>query len=856
MFLEWCSELKLASFASFFKHKFIQRATWYSNNGKCIRVYDHILGNSWVQKHVSDCRVRNSIKIDSDHRPLVATFKFPAFRRDRKLTKKRKNCPKKQRKLQYNLLRKDKVVNEQFLAKVASGLESLETHDMSDLYELLESASVVIPEVPKRKIVHPWDNDLEMQSLLKKRDKTDRKTENVEFKSLTRNIRKRAKILKNEFYEKKAAAINLSYVNRELEKSYYLSKSHKMGADTKNGMKCDPDVLRNFVKDHLNKLPPDNPPSEITNSIPDCIKTTSQIPFDDSCLSAGAPSRDELLFAVRNLKNNKSSTDIAAECIKCAIEIGGFVEVLHAGVTTIWNEKSIPENWRLSRITSLFKKGDRSLPENYRTLSVSAVMIKVIMSIVLVRSSAWYESQLHDGQNGFRKKRGCMDAVFTVKNLTRIAKTKGKSIFSVMIDLKAAYDWIARQWVFLCIAARNADSEYAEEINGLFEFVRVLYAETRSYMAGEQVEDAFETTSGLLQGGVESPPLFNLFCDVILRLFLDRSEREGIGGVKFRYFIPASASTREQRLMSGLSSGKGADDFIKCYYTAYCDDIILYAESIAELQKMTQYLEEFFVKFGLVISIKKTKTMILNYTGKPEDYPKSIITIQNTNVENVKIFKYLGVKLDFQQYDTGKTEIKHRINSANNKFRELKHVFTNQSIKLGIRLLFYHSYVRSRLCYLCGCWSISQKLRNKVKTCQMKHLRTIVGGGWKRKGGATELMEEVGYNYAYVYKNNKIYEICRTSSVLDFVDEQNAKWCAHVVRCDNDMMVKQTMFEESQTSRLGTSGVTSILDKFLKMTRAHHMEDTDVYKACIARDLFFELEERGFVLTSQHIEIE
>jgi len=70
------------------------------------------------------------------------------------------------------------------------------------------------------------------------------------------------------------------------------------------------------------------------------------------------------------------------------------------------------------------------------------------------------------------------------------------------------------------------------------------------------------------------------------------------------------------------------------------------------------------------------------------------------------------------------------------------------------------------------------------------------------------------------------------------------------------MMIKQTMFEESQTTRVGTTGVTSILDKFLKMTRAHHMEDTDVYKACITRDLFFELEERGLVLTSQHIEIE
>ena len=74
--------------------------------------------------------------------------------------------------------------------------------------------------------------------------------------------------------------------------------------------------------------------------------------------------------------------------------------------------------------------------------------------------------------------------------------------------------------------------------------------------------------------------------------------------------------------------------------------------------------------------------MILNYTEKPENYPKSIVTIANQVIENVKVFKYLGVKLDFQQYDTGSTEIKYRINCSNFKFREMKHVFENQSISL------------------------------------------------------------------------------------------------------------------------------------------------------------------------------
>ena len=88
------------------------------------------------------------------------------------------------------------------------------------------------------------------------------------------------------------------------------------------------------------------------------------------------------------------------------------------------------------------------------------------------------------------------------------------------------------------------------------------------------------------------------------------------------------------------------------------------------------------------------------------------------------------------------------------------------------------------------------------------------------------------------------------------VDAQTAKWCAHVIRCDNDRLIKQTMFDEAQNSRVGMKGVSSVLDQFLKITRTHDFEDADVYRACIARNLFYELDERGVLFAAQHVEIE
>ena len=131
-----------------------------------------------------------------------------------------------------------------------------------------------------------------------------------------------------------------------------------------------------------------------------------------------------------------------------------------------------------------------------------------------------------------------------------------------------------------------------------------------------------------------------------------------------------------------------------------------------------------------------------------------------------------------------------------------------------------------------------------------------MSGGWKRRGGPKEMRDEIGYDFRPVYNNSRIYEICRTNSVLNFVDAQTAKWCAHVIRCDNDRLIKQTMFDEAQNSRVGMKGVSSVLDQFLKITRTHDFEDADVYRACIARNLFYELDERGVLFAAQHVEIE
>ena len=116
------------------------------------------------------------------------------------------------------------------------------------------------------------------------------------------------------------------------------------------------------------------------------------------------------------------------------------------------------------------------------------------------------------------------------------------------------------------------------------------------------------------------------------------------------------------------------------------------------------------------------------------------------------------------------------INLANVKFRELQHVFTNFTIKLGTRLMFYNAFVRSRLCYCCSCWVVNGKQRDKVESCQVKHLRSMIRGGWSRRGGPTSMQDDVGYDFKYVFRKCRLYEMSKAEPVLEFVDYQRTKW--------------------------------------------------------------------------------
>ena len=201
----------------------------------------------------------------------------------------------------------------------------------------------------------------------------------------------------------------------------------------------------------------------------------------------------------------------------------------------------VPSAWGNSRLKTLWKgKGKKSDPAKHRGLSIGSTVCKLIINLILARLRTWYEAQLTDDQNGFRTNRGATDGIYTTKRVQQITNRKKQPLFLLFVDLSAAFDHIPRKWLFDTIKLRFPRGQYPK----IFQILEKLYSNTT--LTYEEANEMFTTTSGVRQGGPESPPLFNLYIDFVMRVFMDKCKKDKeIRFFNFQYRFNCRTVTRE-----------------------------------------------------------------------------------------------------------------------------------------------------------------------------------------------------------------------------------------------------------------------------------------------------------------------
>ena len=496
---------------------------------------------------------------------------------------------------------------------------------------------------------------------------------------------------------------------------------------------------------------------------------------------------DELRKVLRKQKDNKCQgiDKIYSEHLKYSKSSKLFSALLLL-LTMIWTTVEVPKSWLDAVITCLHKKGLKSVAKNYRSIFIMNAISRILPRLIIERLRDCYESLIMENQFGFRQNRSTTDAIFIVREAIKSTKNP---LYLCMIDLRAAYDHVDRDMLFSVLNIRTK----APKITSL---LKALYTGTKASI--KNTVHSFQVHTGCRQGGIESPVLFNIYMDFVLRCV----EHEVLlkypnTGLKYSYRIKSESSNRKQRSIHKIS---GND---RLRMLLYADDIVLFCEDINELNDILSIYDSNFLRFGLTIAIDKTQTLAYNVSEEIMS-SESLISLRGEPIDNVRTFKYLGHVLCNDPSESSAFLI-HQISSAYAKWNEMKSIFLDKRIFLSTRVKFLEACVRSRLLYSVQAWQLGAEEMRKLESVWCGFLRRLVKGGFSRinapKNKKDKSIPEDEINWSFKLSNEDIRTITKTTEIKNFCDMQHLKYIAHVTRRENNSLQKQFLFcETSKTT--------------------------------------------------------
>ena len=651
-----------------FKHKRKHLATWKSPDGRTFNQIDHILIRQRWRSSAMDSRSYWGNDWSSDH----------AMVRCRLRVRFRTNKPEERTK-RYNTERlKDTILRQEFQTRFQNSLVSNNRLPPWSrvCYSLHAAAEVTLGQ--RRSKRHPWISEGTLNLI------TQRRNTNDTDRLLRRDIKRSLVADKDAYWNQIADAMEHASAVGDSKKLFHIikcsSKSKSGVSDTikdKNGVLIETAEAKvERWKEHfdelLNRAPPTDP-----------IDRTHLLQKPKLNIRDEAPTIDDIVKVVKTLKAGKAPGEdgIPPEFYKD----GGVALTmeLHKILVTVWQTGATPVSWQIAEVIPLFKKGDKALCSNYRGISLLDIALKVFEGVVIDRIKAARDSDTRENQAGFRSGRGCVDQIFALRQVIEARNEYNRPTYVGFVDFSAAFDSVDRSALWLIMEADGVPAN-------LVSMFKAMYASTKCCVKVYNTKSTpFEVKTGVRQGGISSPMLFNWVIDWVLKTALD-SHTDGV-------------VLGEGRILTDLT---------------FADDIALLAETPAQLQTMLDRVSDAAARVGLLISSAKTKTMICSTDQIPTFY------VNGAAIENVPHFKYLGSEISTN--GDGTVEIRSRIAKAQAAMSMLRCLWNNRRISIKTKKRVYMASVRPVLVYACETWPLKSEHEKKLDAFEHKMWRWIL----------------------------------------------------------------------------------------------------------------------------------
>ena len=377
--------------------------------------------------------------------------------------------------------------------------------------------------------------------------------------------------------------------------------------------------------------------------------------IDENIHEYNAPfTKHEFYQAIQKLQNTAAGEDRIENIILKNLTIN-YQEYLLKLFNRSWREEILPTDWKSGLLQPILKPEKKDfLVNSYRPITMLSCVGKLMERMVKTRLDWVVEKNtlLNPVQSGFRKGRSTFDQLTVVENDIRKAYDMNQHTIACFLDLDGAFDAVNHVAVLYKLTKMNIKGRMLGWIQN--------YLSDRKFKVifEGMISDELDIKSGVPQGGILSPLLFNVLL----------------------HDVPIN-------------------DHIKI--SLFADDLVVYSTGY-NFTEVENYMQIYLANFekwckcwGQKLNPGKCKAMYFSKSMTPNQE----IKIQNNNLKYLKSHKFLGLHFDSPHLSWAShiNYLKQKTLTGINLLKVISHQHWGSDRET--LLMLYSSVVRSQLDY-------------------------------------------------------------------------------------------------------------------------------------------------------------